>query len=82
MSPEEEAFQAKVRGQRARHILEDEIYIDAIEKAKRNLHVELARMDVTEDRAPEKALIHVIRLQALEEIVFQLQSIMTTGESA
>ncbi|MFL6711123.1 MAG: hypothetical protein ACJ8HI_23225 [Massilia sp.] len=75
-------FDAKVRGERARQITQDPVYIDAVEAAKRSIHVALSTMKVTDERAAQVALIHVIRLQLLEETVFQLQSIMTTGESA
>jgi hypothetical protein len=75
-------FDAKVRAERARQITEDPVYIDAVEKAERSIVLDLAGMDVTDERASQVALIHVIRLQALSDIVRQLQSIMTTGESA
>lgn len=74
-------FDAKVRGQRARQITEDPVYIAAVESAERSIILDLAGLDVTDDRAAQKALLHVIRLQALSEVVQQLQSIMTTGES-
>jgi hypothetical protein len=72
----------KVRGERARQITEDPVYVAAVETVKRLIYVDLATMDVTDERAAQKALIHVIRMQALEDIIRQLQSIMTTGESA
>jgi hypothetical protein len=74
-------FDAKIRGARARQITEDPVYIDAIDEAKQTIIRHLGRLDVTQERAAQIALIHVIRLQALEDIVGQLQSIMTTGES-
>lgn len=75
-------FDDRVRAARARQITEDPVYIDAVEAAKRFIHLDLATMDVTDERSPQIALIHVIRLQALEESVRRLQSIMITGEGA
>jgi len=75
-------FDVKVRGERARQILEDPVYIEAVQKAEHSIVLDLAALDVTEESAAQKALIHVIRLQALTDIVSQLKSVMTTGEMA
>lgn len=75
-------YDARVRGERARQVLEDPVYIDAVEKAERAIILDLTALDVTGERAPQIALLHVIKLQTLGDVVRQLQSIMTTGESA
>jgi hypothetical protein len=75
-------FDAKVRGERARQILHDDVFAAAIEGLQRSIVLDLTTLDVTDERAPQIALLHTIRLQTLSSVLNEITSIMTTGESA
>jgi hypothetical protein len=76
------AFEERVRGARARQILDDDLFREAISLAERDIVIKLAAMDTTAQGAPIEAIRGVMRLQALASVIQCLRTIMTTGEIA
>jgi hypothetical protein len=76
------AFEEKVRGARARQILDDEVFKDAIAKAQDSMLDDLINVIVDSPDAPLQALRGVMRIQALYAVVESIRSIATTGEIA
>lgn len=76
------AFDEKVRGARARQILDDQVFTEAIAKAQDAMVEDLINIIVDDPEAPLKALRGVMRVQALYAVVQNINSIATTGEIA
>lgn len=76
------AFDERVRGARAKQILEDEVYQKATADVQEYLLDRLINIDPFDPDAPTMALRGVMRIQALSYVTQNLASIMTTGEIA
>jgi hypothetical protein len=76
------AFEERVRGARARQILDDPIFSEALARAQDDMVTDLINVAVDEEDAPMKALRGVMRVQALYAVTQALKSIATTGEMA
>jgi hypothetical protein len=75
-------FDEKVRGARAKQILDDEVFKDAIARAQEVLVNRLINIDPFDPEAPIMALRGVMRIQALSYVMQNMDSIMLTGEIA
>jgi hypothetical protein len=76
------AFDEKVRGARARQILDDEVFKEAVATTQDSLLDELLNIKPFDPDAPTMALRGVMRIQALSYVMQDLTSILTTGEIA
>jgi hypothetical protein len=76
------AFDEKVRGARARQILDDPVFQDAVMRAQDAMVTDLINIIVAEPDAPMQALRGVMRVQALYAVTKEIESIATTGEIA
>lgn len=76
------AFDEKVRGARARQILDDEVFKEAIATTQNGLVDKLINLDPFDPAAPTMALRGVLRIQALSRVVQNIESIALTGEMA
>jgi hypothetical protein len=76
------SFDEKVRGARARQILDDDVFKDAVAKAQDAMIDDLINVAVDGFDAPTEALRGVMRIQALYAVVDSLKSIAMTGEIA
>jgi hypothetical protein len=76
------SFDEKVRGARARQILDDDVFKDAVAKAQDAMIDDLINVAVDGFDAPTEALRGVMRIQALYAVVDSIKSIAMTGEIA
>jgi hypothetical protein len=76
------AFDEKVRGARARQIMDDDVFKDAVARAQDAMIDDLINVIVDSPEAPMQALRGVMRIQALYAVVDSIKSIATTGEIA
>jgi hypothetical protein len=76
------AFDERVRGARARQILDDEVFKEAVAKAQHVMVDTLINIDPFDPDAPTMALRGVLRIQALSYVTQNLDSVMMTGEMA
>jgi hypothetical protein len=76
------AFDEKVRGARARQIMGDEVFKEAVQKTQDSLLDDLLNIKPFDPEAPIMALRGVMRIQALSYVMQDFQSIMATGEIA
>jgi hypothetical protein len=76
------AFDEKVRGARAKQILEDDVFKEALAETQGTLLTELINVDPFDPDAPTMALRGVLRIQALSYVTQSLKSVMMTGEMA
>lgn len=67
------------RGQKAKLILEDAIYKEAVEKVQQSIFDDFA---ATEPTKQDELLIHRLRLKALADVTRQLANVMNTGRLA
>jgi|TARA_R100001129_G_scaffold119792_2_gene83103 hypothetical protein len=67
------------RGQRAKQILEDEIFVEAVQKVSGELHQEWKNSPVRDTEGREK--IYMME-KMLNVLLVQLQSVMETGKLA
>jgi hypothetical protein len=74
------AFDDKVRGARARQIIDDDVFKEAVHKTQDSLLDELLNIKPFDPEAPIMALRGVMRIQALSYVMQDLQSILTAGE--
>jgi len=65
------------RSDQAKRILQDEIFIEAVQKIRSDLNLEWLNSDLTNSEQREN--IFVMR-RMLELVVMQLQSVMETGK--
>jgi len=76
------AFEDRVRGARARQILDDEVFSASLQQVQDDLVERLINIDPFDPEAPIMALRGVMRIQALSFVIQNLTSVMTTGEIA
>jgi hypothetical protein len=76
------SFDEKVRGARARQILDDDVFKEAVAKAQDAMIDDLINVAVDGFDAPTEALRGVMRIQALYAVVDSIKSIAMTGEIA
>ena len=67
------------RGKKAKEILEDEIFVEAIQKIRQDLELQWLNSDVKNSEQREN--IFLMR-RMVEVVVMQLQSVMETGKLA
>ena len=65
------------RGEQAKRILEDEIFVEAVQKIRQDLQIEWLNSDLQNTEQREN--IFVMR-RMLEVVLVQLQSVMETGK--
>jgi hypothetical protein len=76
------AFDERVRGVRARQILDDPVFQDAVMRAQDDMVTDLINIAVDAPEAPMQALRGIMRVQALYAVTKAIESIATTGEIA
>jgi hypothetical protein len=76
------AFDERVRGVRARQILDDPVFQDAVMRAQDDMVTDLINSAVDAPEAPMQALRGIMRVQALYAVTKAIESIATTGEIA
>ena len=76
------AFDERVRGERARQIMDDEIFKGAVGKTQDQLIDDLINIDAFDPDAPTVALRGVMRIQALSFVLQSVNSVMVTGQIA
>jgi len=76
------AFDERVRGERARQIIEDEVFKEAVEKTEDQLIDDLINIDAFDPDAPTVALRGVMRIQALTFVLQNVKSVLVTGQIA
>jgi uncharacterized protein (DUF1015 family) len=76
------SFDERVRGARAKQILEDDVFLEAVSKAQTAMVEDLINIDAGDQDAPVAALRGVMRIQALYAVVQSITSIAVTGEIA
>ena len=67
------------RGQRAKAILEDEIFVEALQKIRQDLELQWLNSDIKDSEQREN--IFLMR-RMTEVVVMQLQSVLETGKLA
>jgi|TARA_R110002051_G_scaffold12185_1_gene43097 hypothetical protein len=67
------------RGQRAKAILEDEIFVEALQKIRQDLELQWLNSDIKDSEQREN--IFLMR-RMIEVVVMQLQSVLETGKLA
>ena len=65
------------RGEQAKRILEDEIFVEAVQKIRQDLQIEWLNSEIQNTEQREN--IFVMR-RMLEVVLVQLQSVMETGK--
>ena len=75
-------FDEKVRGARARQILDDEVFKDAVAQTQGQLIYDLINIDAFDPDAPTMALRGVMRIQALSFVTQHINTVMVTGQIA
>ena len=65
------------RGEQAKRILEDEIFVEAVQKIRQDLQIEWLNSDLQNTEQREN--IFVMR-RMLEVVLMQIQSVMETGK--
>jgi hypothetical protein len=76
------AFDEKVRGARAKQILDDDVFKEAVAQAQEDMVNRVINIDPFDPEAPTMALRGVMRIQALSYVMQNIDSIMLTGEIA
>tara|TARA_R110002124_G_C8747601_1_gene497975 strand:+ start:90 stop:326 length:237 start_codon:yes stop_codon:yes gene_type:complete len=67
------------RGQRAKAILEDEIFVEALQKIRQDLELQWLNSDIKDSEQRE----HIFLMRRMTEVVvMQLQSVLETGKLA
>ena len=69
----------KQRGLRAKAILEDEIFVEALQKIRQDLELQWLNSDIKDSEQREN--IFLMR-RMVEVVVMQLQSVLETGKLA
>ena len=67
------------RGQRAKAILEDEIFVEALQKIRQDLELQWLNSDIKDSEQREKVFL---MRRMIEVVVMQLQSVLETGKLA
>jgi hypothetical protein len=67
----------QLRGEQAKRILEDEIFVEAVQKIRQDLQIEWLNSELQNTEQREN--IFVMR-RMLEVVLVQLQSVMETGK--
>ena len=75
-------FDERVRGERARQIIEDEIFKESVSKTQDQMIDDLINIDAFDPDAPTMALRGVMRIQALSFVLQNVNSVMVTGQIA
>ena len=75
-------FDERVRGERARQIIEDEIFKESVSRTQDQMIQDLINIDAFDPDAPTMALRGVMRIQALSFVLQNVNSVMVTGQIA